>query len=358
MTSAQNCLEEIAALAHEKSEDKRRRILNRVADLFVITNDQQTQSDIAAFGTVMDRIAYELEVEARAELSERLSEIDNAPRQLVQRLAKDDIQVARPVLERSGVLTDEDLIEIARTRNQSFLHAISRRKTLSVPLTGVLVERGESEVLVEVTRNSGAEFSRSGLTTLAEKAREDATLLSALGSRSDIPPDIMVEVKKRVAQRIKSEMAAGDASQAIGDVDALVDRTAETIDLEKFKKSNDELYKRVRERKFTEDNLIALARTGKLSQTVHVLSIMTGLDSRMVSHCFLRADIAALGILCKANGFSARTYLAFLQTRNGNEGLGAPAIARAMRDYDSLSKENALRALRFLKVRNTMSEPA
>jgi len=359
MTSAQNCLEQIEALAHEKSRDKRRQVLNRVADLFIITNDRQTQGDITAFGNVMDRIAYELEVEARAELSDRLSGIDNAPRQLVQRLARDDIQVARPVLERSRVLTDDDLIEIAKTRGQPFLQAISRRETLSMPVTDVMVERGESETLVEVTRNSGAEFSRSGLYTLADKAREDTTLLTALGSRSDLPADIMMEIKKRVAQRIKTEMAANqDTSPAIDDVDALVDRTAETIDLEKFKQSNATLYARVRERKITEDELVMLVRAGKLSQTVHVLSLMTGLDSRMVSHCFLRADIAALGILCKANGFSARTYLTFLQTRNGAERFGASAIARAMRDYDSLSKENALRALRFLKVRNNMSEPA
>lgn len=74
MTDAHSCLAEIESLSQETSSDKRRQILNRVADLFVITNDQQSHSDVKAFGTVMDRIAYELEVEARAELSERLCE--------------------------------------------------------------------------------------------------------------------------------------------------------------------------------------------------------------------------------------------------------------------------------------------
>ena len=153
MQNTQSCLIELEALSSETSSDKRRDVLCRVTDLFFLTAERQTADDITIFGNVMERIAYELEVEARAELSERISECDKAPRRLVRRLATDDIAVARPVLERSRVLTDDDLIQIAKTRFQTLLQAMAWRPELTAPVTDIIVERGESPVLQEVTKN-------------------------------------------------------------------------------------------------------------------------------------------------------------------------------------------------------------
>ncbi len=351
MHKTQSCLLEIEALSNETSSEKRRDVLHRVTDLFFMTTEQQTPDDITTFGNVMERIAYELEVEARAELSERISEIDKAPRRLVCRLATDDIAVARPVLERSNVLTDDDLIQIAKTRGQTHLHAISKRPALTSPVTDVIVERGESPVLQEVTQNKGAEFSSTGLGVLAEKARTDGKLLTALGSRGDLPPDLMQEIKQRVAQKIKSEMAEKYSESDMADLDSLVDESAANLDLDSFKKSNDELKELAHQERLTEDDIVRLAKAKRLTETVHALSVLTGLDDRMISHCLLKAEIAALGIICKANGFKSPTYLTLIQTRIGNDGIEARDVARAMREYDTLSIGNAKRTLRFLKVR-------
>jgi uncharacterized protein (DUF2336 family) len=351
MHQTQSCLMEIESLSNETSSEKRRDVLHKVTDLFFMTTEQQTSDDIATFGNVMEHIAYELEVEARAELSERISEIDKAPRRLVCRLATDDIEVARPVLERSTVLTDDDLVQIAKTRGQTHLHAIAKRPTLAAPVTDVIVERGESPVLQEVTKNKGAKFSQDGLGILAQKARTDGKLLTALGSRGDLPPDLMHEIKQRVAQKIKTEMAGKYDANDMANLDALVDESADNLDIDEFKKTNDEMNDLAKKHQLTEDDIVNLARTRKLSETVRALSLVTGLDDRMVSHCLLKAEIAALGIICKANGFKSTTYLTLIQTRVGGEGIASRDVARAMREYDVLSESNAKRTLRFLKVR-------
>ncbi len=351
MQNAQSCLLEIEALSTESSSGKRREVLHRVTDLFFLTNDQQSPDDVSTFGNVMERIAYELEVEARAELSERISSIDKAPRHLVRRLAGDDIAVAKPVLERSRVLTDEDLVQIAQTKGQSHLHAIAKRDTLAAPVTDVIVERGENPVLLEVTKNQGAEFTNDSLVSLAEKARDNSELLSALGTRKDVQPELMVKIKRRVAQRLKSEMAGKHSGADIAELDSLIEKGTESLDLEGVKKSNDELQSRAQKNQLTEDEIIQLARAQRLPEMVHALSVLTGLDDQMVSYCLLKADVAALGIICKASGFKSTTYLMLLQTRNGKEGIPARDVARAMREYEALSKGNANRTLRFLKIR-------
>lgn len=327
MQNTQSCLIELEALSSETSSDKRRDVLCRVTDLFFLTAKRQTADDITIFGNVMERIAYELEVEARAELSERISEFDKAPRRLVRRLATDDIAVARPVLERSRVLTDDDLIQIVKTRGQTHLQAISRRPELTAPVTDIIVERGESQVLVQVTNNKGAAFSQTGLGALAQKARTDGELLSVLGKRNDLPADLMNEIKQRVAQKIKSEMAGKYSQSDMADLGSLVDESAAKLDIDGFRKSNDEMQDRANMHRLTEVDIVDLAKSRKLSETVHALSVLTDLDDRMISHCLLKAEVAALGIICKANGFKSTTFLTLIQTRVGSDGIAARDVA-------------------------------
>lgn len=351
MQNVQSCLLEIESLSLESSRDKRHEVLQRITDLFFLTNDQQSPDDVSAFGNVMERVAYELEIEARAELSERISDINKAPRHLVCRLASDEITVAKPVLERSRVLTDDDLVQIAQTKGQTHLHAIARRDALAPPVTDVIVERGENPVLLEVTGNHGAEFTADRLVSLAEKALDNGELLTALGTRKDLQPELMVKIKRRVTQRLKAEMASKYSSTDMMVLDSLIEKSTKALDLEGVKKSNDELQLRAQKDQLTEDEIIRFARTRRLPETVHALSVLTGLDDRMVSYCLLNADIAALGIICKASGFKSTTFLTLLQTRNGREGLPARDVARAMREYEVLGIANANRTLRFLKIR-------
>ncbi|MDA7947427.1 MAG: DUF2336 domain-containing protein [Hyphomicrobiaceae bacterium] len=357
MQNANSCLAEIELLSSDASSENRRELLRRVTDLFFLTSEQHTPNDGVVFGNVMERIAYELEIEARAELSERICEIDKAPHHLVSRLASDEIEVAKPVLERSRVLTDTDLIQIAKSRGQTHLQAISKRPTLSAPVTDVIVDRGESEVLVEVTNNKGAEFSRSGIDQLAQKARRDSSLLNALGKRKDLPPDVMEDVKRRVAEKIKGEMAERQIDTDPSDVDALIEQGAANLDLDAFKTSDANLRTRAQNNELDEQEIVDHANAGRLTEVVHRLSVLSGLDPRMISHCLLKADIAALGILCKANDFQGTTFLALIKTRNGDQRIRSSDIARSMREYENLSVRNANRTLRFLKVRcNTTTE--
>ena len=354
MQTAHSCLMDIETLSHETSSDKRREVLHRVTDLFFMTSDQQEPGDITAFGNVMERVAYELEIEARAELAERMASVEKAPRRLIRRLAIDDIAVAKPVLERSSVLTDDDLVQIAKSRGQTHLHAISKRPNLAAPVTDIIVQRGEAPVLHEVTRNKGAVFSSTGLQTLSDKARSDDKLLTTLGERQDLPPDFMRDIKQRVMDKINAEMAGKYSESDIEALDHLVEESASNINIGSIQQTSDQLQERIQNNEFSEQDLVALAKANRLTETVQALSLLTGLDGRMISHCLLKADIAAVGIICKANGFHSSTYLTLIHTRIGKEGHTASDVAKAMREYDLMTPSNAKRTLRFLKLRCSM----
>ena len=77
-----------------------------------------------------------------AEFSERLAPVNNAPADVVRRLASDDdVAVAAPILRQSRRLSDTDLIEIAQTKTQGHLLAIAGRAQVATPVTDALMQQ-------------------------------------------------------------------------------------------------------------------------------------------------------------------------------------------------------------------------
>ena len=82
----------------------------------------------------------------------------------MRRLAKDDdIAVAGPVLAQSPRLAEADLVDIARTKSQAHLLAISGRAGIGEAVTDVLVRRGDREVVRSVADNQPAQLSEERL---------------------------------------------------------------------------------------------------------------------------------------------------------------------------------------------------
>jgi uncharacterized protein (DUF2336 family) len=99
----------------------------------------------------------------------------------------DDIAVAGQVLAKSKVLTDENLVEIAKTKGQEHLLAIAARAHVSETVTDALVERGDAHVTQKVVSNNGARLSELGFVKVVHEARTDVALASTLAHRKDVP---------------------------------------------------------------------------------------------------------------------------------------------------------------------------
>src|ERR1700739_752342 len=83
----------------------------------VLITGTYSEDQIWTFGEVIDRLAKEIEITARARLAERLASTLNAPHKLVRQFALDDcIEVASPVLSRSERIDTETLISTAKNK--------------------------------------------------------------------------------------------------------------------------------------------------------------------------------------------------------------------------------------------------
>ena len=118
-------------------------------------------------------------------------------------LARDDeTDVACPVLSLSERLDDSTLVETARSKSQDHLFAISRRQSLSQVVTDVLVERGDTQVLLSVAGNAGALFSQRGYECLVGRAEGNDSLAERIGRRKDIPPKVFALLIRTASERV------------------------------------------------------------------------------------------------------------------------------------------------------------
>jgi uncharacterized protein (DUF2336 family) len=139
---------ELEEVVQHGSRQKRVETLQRITALFLDGARSYNDQHVGLFDDVFGLLIEEIEAKARAELSNRLAPVSNAPVNVLRRLAHDDddIAVAGPVLKLASRLPEDDLVGVARTKSQAHLQAISARSTLGEAVTDELVRRGDREV--------------------------------------------------------------------------------------------------------------------------------------------------------------------------------------------------------------------
>ena len=138
MSQALGLAEEIEAALRDASPDRRSSVLRRVTDLFIHDAESLTADQTALFDDVLGQLVAHLESRAAVELSRRLAPVANAPFEMVRCLAcHDDIAISGPVLERSGRLSDDDLIRRFWQSRQKIAKQSFRGSIATVALNNV-----------------------------------------------------------------------------------------------------------------------------------------------------------------------------------------------------------------------------
>jgi uncharacterized protein (DUF2336 family) len=209
MQQANTVFGELELCLVDRPNSRRFTILRKLTDLFLAGAETYSDESIQFFDELMGRLIARIERQALIELSQKLAPVDRAPRGVIGRLSNDDdFAIAQPVLEQSNVLTESDLVQIAKTKSQDHLYAIASRAQISAPVTDVLVERGDSRVAGKVTGNTGARFSRWGLTQAIQRAEHDEAIAVAIVNRADLPDDLLEELVRKATKVVQKRLMA------------------------------------------------------------------------------------------------------------------------------------------------------
>jgi hypothetical protein len=351
--------------------DKGPELLERVADLYFLTVDQQSPADTDAFGDVMERMAFAADALTRARLSERIAKSESAPLELIRRLARDEICVARPVLQYSPCLREGDLVSISSEAEQDHLMATAHRSNLSKPVTDIIVERGELKVLKAIISNTGAEFSAESRMKLSKTPELQAELQQAIRMRRDMSPTAIDRLKRltemefwqQITEAALMTIEEPDDIQADTldsvNADAAVDKQILNEQANKAPKGKpDKDIKMKPTSEAAEKALVDSARAGKVVETVQFFAKITELDEGMIEHCVFKAHIPALMVLCKAHSMAPSTFTAMLQLRENHTGTPVTDTIGLMRRYESMTPDTAQRIIRFSDKRRDIKEKA
>jgi len=133
---------------------------------------------------LLDSIFMTLVVEAerdiRQRLSERLADAPWAPSALINILALDEIEIARPIIARSPVLQDHDLIRLLVQATLEHQIEVARRPRLAASVVEAILGRGEPAVLTALASNDSAELTSDAMGRLVSRAKDVVALRSPL----------------------------------------------------------------------------------------------------------------------------------------------------------------------------------
>ncbi len=356
MTQSSNRLERLVNLATETGSDQRRQLLSEITSVFLEDTNSFNDLENQYFGEIMGKVAFDLEKEVRQELANCLSSEASAPRDLIMRLAHDEISVAKPIIEKSPILNDTDLVEIAETKSQDHLMAMTRRSDISETVTDALVNHGSDLVLEGVVRNTGAQISRTTMQRVVERSQDNEQIQAPLIERPDLPFEMMqgmfeqvsMELKQKILEQTK-EIAPEKLDDMLSTVRAKFDRKGK---VRKRVLSKPELYVQdIEDRgQLNESALVSLIRSNKYPEFLVAFGKLTNIDISTAKRLVQDVTGEGLAIACKATEFDRSTFSSILMALSQSSARSIDETYKLINLYDRIQLPVAQRTMRFWRV--------
>jgi len=363
MQSARKSLiEELEHALTAGSSEQRADTLRRITDLFIVSASDLNEQVTQIFDDVMGMLVEAIETKVRAELSERLAPISNAPSNVIRRLASDDeIAVAGPVLAQSPRLTPADLVGIAETKSQAHLLAISGRDAIEPVVTDVLVNRGNSSVVRNVVANPGASFSDNGFGALVRRANEDEAVSERLARRSDIPPHLFCTLLVQATEAVRKRLLAVAPPEVKADVNRAVSRVSEELAAGSHAGIRRDYASAIHRclidhqaGRLGEQEVAAFAEARQFEDTVAALSLLSGVSVDVIERAINSDRLEPTLILCRAAGMSFATTRAVFMLRPKNQVRLSEDVGEAEADFKKLTVATARKITQFWLTRTSV----
>ena len=355
MSEASSFLRDLDEAVSRGTPESRKRALWHTTDLMITGG--YSDDEIWTFGEVIGRLADEIEVAARVQLSKRLARFDQAPINIIHKLAFDDeIEVAAPILRESEQLEPYALVANVCTKGQSHMLAIAQRKSIDQEVTDVLVTRGNQDVVKSVATNNGARFSDFGFLHMIQRAEGDSILAEQLGLRKDIPRHIFQQLIAKASDDVKKRLAderpdmTDQIQSSVSDVAGELQSKFGPVSRSHF------VAKRVvatqhRQGNLNERSIALYATSHKLDEVTIGLSLLCALPGDVIERALFDKNREMLLILAKALDFSWPTIMALLFLGAKDHRITAKDLKDLESEFGRLNVATSRSVLQFYQSR-------
>ncbi len=347
-------------LARDKSSQGRSSLVTAIGDLMDDSGRVLTLQEKALMNDILKKLIQDVARPIRKALAEKLSQSANAPHEIVNLLANDEFDIASPVLLKSDLLSDEDLVEIVRHRTLSHRLAVAMRRSVSTAVSDALVGTSSVDVIKTLLENHGAQISDATMTYLVQQSESVDDFQEPLLRRKDLPVDLSKKMYLWVSAALRHYIVEHYPVDKT-ELDITVATVAEDVaehDPEALNRSEDaamalaeQLAKRS---ELTADMLVKTLRRGEIALFEAMLAQMIGLKPQVARKLIYEDGGEGLVIACRSCNINRTDFTALflmLQRARPTELANNPyQLSRSMEMFDRLKPDTARKVVERWKI--------
>jgi len=337
-------------------------LLKRLADVVCLPASRINAFERAMTADLLVEMLRDAVASEREKVARRLANLTEMPGVLVRLLLRDELPVARTLLEHAPTLTDADLISCLYNSTQDHRRLVALRRGVSEVVSDALVDMDETGVTEVLLKNDLARFSHQGLENIVAATRDNPQMIPLLLKRAELRPShayVMfwwsdAEARRTILQRFA--VSREILQDAVGDVFPLA--SAEGWQDSLSRKALQFIERRQRNRaaiaKSPYDSLeaaVAAAQNGMTRETAEEISYLSGLKPMTGAKIFTDPGGEPLAILCKATGLPRGAVRALWRglRRPETDASGAvdAGLERVLTAFDTIAVDRAQTMLRY-----------
>ena len=315
----------------------------------------------------LTRLVAGAEHDIRRRLSDKLATADWPPPALINILALDDIEIARPIIAGSPLLQDIDLVKLLLDGAIEHQIEVAQRPRIGPPVVETIISQAQPAALTALAGNETAEISPLAMEKLVDASRELAALRSPLARHPRMTALLGEKLyvwvgqslRAAIVSRFKVDAAALDRAiaEAIGEAnhpaaDApphIAALTAEQQDMERRLIGKLHLAGQLKP-----SYLLRALREKKLGLFEAALSALGGYSENAVRNAMDADQCEALALACAGVCVDRSAFLTILTLiRELNQARPAGSIEAARRVFDTFGPDRS--ALAAAGFRNATS---
>ena len=356
MVDPESDLQELLELARDVSAASRRALLSTVTDLFGERPEVLTERERALMSDILSKLLREVEIAVRRDLAAQLAEGPDPPQELPPALASEETELVRPLLVRTTLLHDPELIEVVAHRTLQHQLAIAMRRMASAEAGDGLLEGSDTDVIKALLEDPNPKVAEATMDYLVEESRRVDSYQEPLVKRESLKPALARRLTLWVAAALRSHLLErADLDPILLDdlLLAVVGHLAPRDEArEPGRGAAGALAEKLGEEgQLTPQRMIHILRDGEVSLFEAVLGRMTGLEPPRLQRVLYDRGGRSLAIVCRATGIEKPSFASlFLLSRKGrpSEKVTDPQeVAQVMALFDRIDPEAARYVMRL-----------
>ncbi|WP_156092431.1 DUF2336 domain-containing protein [Rhodovibrio salinarum] len=346
---------DLLELARDRSLAARQTLVDMIGDLFCERSSVLSERERALMTEILEKLVGGFETDVRRQLADRLADKPAAPPGLLDVLANDEIEVARPVLMRSRVLREADLIAVVRNRTRQHQLAVAMRQEVSAPVADALVGTGDSGVIEALLRNESAQISQATMDYLVEQAQTVDSFQEPLVWRGDLAPALAQRLYWFVSAALRERLLARFDIQPNALDDALEAATqvlTDTVETHPDQPTAAQKLARhiAQTHGIDQALLLKTLRAGEIPLFEALFAELSGIRPPRLQHVLYETGGKGLAIVCKALDIDKATFTPiYLLSRKGESGaqvVNPKALSSVMSFFTRVRMADAQEVLR------------